>query len=535
MRILFCDNDPEERADYHKRLTTVWSKLCEDGALMEGLEMEVCADISETVNIPDGRKIKELGGFDGFLLDIFWDDEREKNPHGIDLAEQLRAEYPEKPILMFTASAKAEGFHRLINVDICGYLRKGDEYEYLCLQIFESINGTRKAKNGQCLYKHIRELTSSGNGWKASFVGQAASQVWELERSYDRWIAFWDAFAQPIADKSLSATFRGMSEFFKESDLMTLGVMPGMRGHLDHVLNVYFTGYVISNKNARFRDAAIGVAKKFFPDKAQEIDQNEEHYWDLFQLAWLTAATLHDTAYALEVLPDIYARCGEVADHFRPLLSSDFNRKELAPISLSDARVDELSELVRKLDSNLKFDFIKEGREFPKDETSRANHGVAGALLLLELISEDHSEELQEYLRWAAAAMALHSLKIPGSKKGYSISLDKDPLSYLLMVCDEVQVWGRERPDANRMDSFIKDIQLVGFEVSGNEISADVDHVPYEGTGIIERIKELRGEIDDSIINDRQVLGKYISWGGVSVLVRQRVANSDIVFPELKF
>lgn len=546
MKILYCDDKPDDRKDWQENILTAWEMLKTKDVkiIAEDLMLETCSDISlNHCTIPDARCVKDLGGFDGFLLDIYWDSKTsDPVPHGIDIAEILRKNFPEKPIMMFTIASDPILFNRLIGIDICGYLSKKETYDTLCLQIVESMGRALQVRGGQCLYKHLRQL-SANNTWSCDSVSTAASETWKLERSHDRWDAFWKSFEKPISEYRLTTPFANMLEFFKEADLLLLGTLPGMRGHLDHVLNVYFTGYVISNINSRFRSAAIAAAKRLFPDKCADISKNEEYYWGLFQLSWLAAATLHDTAYPLEILPDLMCKCREISSHFKAILKEEkvsSIQKKAPSLEFIEEGISNIATFIVKLRDNNLFTFLKENSTFEKDGVKRINHGVASGLLFMShaknsLMQKETPPELETYLMWAATAMSLHSLKIPGSKAKINLSLEKDPLSYLLMICDEIQVWERERPDTSKMKSPFKSTDLVDFKVTQSNIDATVNYALYNGTEISKQFDDFRKQLNISIEHDGTILGKYIDGCGLKVCIKQTVSSEDVVFSPLNF
>ena len=542
MKILFCDDNADDRRSWCGNLTHVWQNLRGGGVLVEELDLQTCADISDEQGVVDSRSYSDLASFDGFLLDILWSmsDQAREEPHGIDIAQKLRERYPEKPIMVFTGSAEPQYFDRLLRAGICGYLRKGDAFEAICFQIMESMDRHRKARGGQCLYKQLRQLTSEGQSWAAECVGKAATDVWNLDRSHDRWGAFWNAFQEPIAAQRLTSVFSKMREFFGSADLLMLGTLPGMRGHLDHVLNVYFTGYVISNKTPRFRQLAVAAAKRLFPDKQEDVADNEPKYWERFQLAWLAAATLHDTAYPIEIQPDLVDKCWGITEQFESVLENIGKRPKHSCPDFGSTGLNEIGVVLGKLCDGAVFsDLLQQHNKFTIDEVTRLNHGVASGLFFLALAKavavKDRDPQLDSYLTWAASAMALHSLKKPGSETGVSISLERDPLSYLLMVCDEIQVWDRERPDANRMSSPFKGTDLSDLSVSDDSVTACVDYLLHNGNTAGEEFSRQRELMDKAIEADGQVLAKYLAGNGFSVVVNRRVPSQDATLAPLRF
>jgi hypothetical protein len=388
------------------------------------------------------------------------------------------------------------------------------------------------------LYKLIRKTTRAG-GWSGGEVDKAASAVWEFERPHDRWSEFWSAFEQLLERLSLKSAFKAIGDFFSDADLLMLSSLPGMRGHLDHVLNVYFTGYVISNDNERLRAASRAAAARLRDTNWRSMEGNEEYYWSLFQLAWLAAATFHDAAYPLEVLPDTYARCKDVKKKFACILVNENDVPSEVTIQKGGKLTEQLTKTLVRLDESIPVEFLKNGLVF--DNGSRVNHGVAGGLLFASIVSEisklpDSPPELGAYLRWASSAMALHALKVPGSNQNVKISLDKDPLSYLLLVCDEIQIWDRERPDANHIRSPFKSTELTELNIEKDQIEARVTCHLYEHVNTQDNsYREERDKISASISRDKVILNNYLDGCGLKIAVRRVISAPYYEFAVLSF
>ena len=148
---------------------------------------------------------------------------------------------------------------------------------------------------------------------------------------------------------------------------------------------------------------------------------------------------------------------------------------------------------------------------------------------------KDADPDLDLYLKWAAAAMALHSLKKPGSELGVSISLERDPLSYLLLACDEIQVWDRERPDASRMSSPFKGTDLSELSITDNSVTGYVDYALHNGPAAGVEFAARRESMDKGIEADGQVLAKYLVAEGFSVTINRRVPSQKVRLAPLRF
>ena len=101
--------------------------------------------------------------------------------------------------------------------------------------------------------------------------------------------------------------------------------------------------------------------------------------WDLFQLAWLAAATLHDAAYPLEVLPDVYTRIDEVTQAFGTVARvMPSVQHESVAFERGSGSLDSLSKALVRLGTGFPLTFLDEHFTFPgPDLHPRVNHGIA--------------------------------------------------------------------------------------------------------------------------------------------------------------
>ena len=208
----------------------------------------------------------------------------------------------------------------------------------------------------------------------------------------------------------------------------------------------------------------------------------------------------------------------------------------------------EMANVLNKLYSNNRFteSFLSENGVFSHHGTFKVNHGLASGLLFLNKAEKVWSVKgkgllMRPFMLWAGAAMALHSLKVPGSASGRSISMEMDPLSYLLMICDEIQVWDRERPDASVSRSPFRESHLASFNIlevgARTCIDCLIECVPYRdvrvGDGSYDEARKL---IQKGLEGDSRILSNYVNSATVDVKIRRRVRGLDnFVFGDVQF
>lgn len=483
--ILYCDNDSNHLDTLGNAIVATWKRL-----FSEDIVVKCCEDIRQDRDLKHNiLSWKDVAKYDLLLLDIAWGPSDE--PHGIEIANLIRAKYPEKPIIVFSGKVQLDDFKVLIPLGISGYLTKVDATaQSWCAQIRNVLARECEDKAGQVLYQKLRTLLAGDEApWHADIVSTSASQVWRNESTTEKWTAFWTPWVSDIAKRKLTLPFKKMKDLFAGDELLTLSLDFSMRGHLDHVLYVYYTGYLLSHSIDNFRDYVLGAVKKLVGPDYDE--SKSENYWDMFQFAWLVCATLHDTAYPIEVLPNVRKRCEDI---IKVCPFAEFNSKTPAKIetkrinwtesSASEAEGGFKDVLFKLTGDDQLFDWLRKNSKFKdSDGVSHFNHGIVSGILFLGEVSKwdelsGQPKELPVFNGWAATAMALHALKKAKSSKEHSVSLSVDPLSFLLLLSDELQVWNRNRPNENIVASGFRRIELTDLQVEGESISARLDYVP---------------------------------------------------------
>jgi len=201
------------------------------------------------------------------------------------------------------------------------------------------------------------------------------------------------------------------------------------RDHYIHSFNVFLLGYIILNE----LDKVSGISN--FKLKHKQSTFNME---DIIS-TWVLASTFHDAAYPIE----------KSENWLNELFEKYFGIK-------SDLKIDE-----KEITPYLYLDFMKWMCKYNKDTNTSAlanfdnvdwkynsalntqlvkkDHGVFGALFLLHIIGireqSLNNELVKKYLP-AAHAICTHNMLT-------KIDFTTHPYAFLLVLCDELQDWGR--------------------------------------------------------------------------------------------
>lgn len=237
----------------------------------------------------------------------------------------------------------------------------------------------------------------------------------------------------------------------------------GYVSHVNHVIQEFLFGYNVLLK-----------CPKYLSDFNYEGGRQDptSSFGSLF-FSWMAAALFHDVGY------DIEKAFEEEEFRRRKNVFWDFMTKRSItddPISFSDTGPGRgllekyvLKEILKIPGTpRLLYTEFEEvfRRKIPGRDWIRYDHGIISALKYLTELRKLEKQRKRTYLGWppnkqAVLAMALHNFRYKHVDLRLT-STDKNTLlAYLLIVCDEIQEWERERIDA---DSELSETDALGAE-----------------------------------------------------------------------
>jgi hypothetical protein len=126
-------------------------------------------------------------------------------------------------------------------------------------------------------------------------------------------------------------------------------------------------------------------------------------------------------------------------------------------------------------------------RDIPGNSNSkRYDHGFISAIKYFgELKKLQNESKNIQYIGWqpstnAAIAMLLHNFRYKEIELNLSFADPVTRIAYLLMVCDEVQGWERDRRDIDYGDYIMKKTELSGIQFKGNNAYVFINHKPIK-------------------------------------------------------
>jgi len=220
--------------------------------------------------------------------------------------------------------------------------------------------------------------------------------------------------------------------------------------HANHVIQEFLLGY-----NILVNCAAI--KKKYHYRKGR--GNSDSTFGDLF-FAWMAASLLHDVGYDIEKSPDEedFRERKNVFWDFMTSRATTRDSLTFSPSGPGRRIIDQyLLPYINSLVNDPKLTSVQFEELFitpiENKDWVKYDHGVISAVKYLVELEKLEKSAGGTYLGWepniqAAIAMALHNFRY----KDLTIKLDSSNyrtlIAYLLIVCDEIQEWERERFDS---------------------------------------------------------------------------------------
>lgn len=235
-------------------------------------------------------------------------------------------------------------------------------------------------------------------------------------------------------------------------ETLLVELYPKYRDHYIHQLQVFFLGLLII-------DALIDKGK-MKPQKGSP------------DLGWLLAASFHDFAYPIEKYDDYVCRfvnrcLGITVDWSLLGFKDDYYEQGFS--SNIEHVLSSLAKCFRSEDfkEEIGTDNLNKIRQFFYHEiTEEKNHGLIASLGLIKKFMNNPETEFSSVILPAAVAIAMHDDEICQTLHGIKtnksteciiqvqelaplsqLSFEIQPLAFLLILCDNIQDWGRHYKD----------------------------------------------------------------------------------------
>ena len=290
--------------------------------------------------------------------------------------------------------------------------------------------------------------------------------------------------AQMMNNQYLKAAFDNIKLLIlstRDMDFLPYQISKRHRDHYYHQINVGGLG-------AMLLDLYVSSEMPLWKYMAQSIklDDNDEINERKIKAIWWITALLHDHAYELEYaipyIPNLIAqkKCAalphsigvifsEYLQMLRSMMAGDLEKKVFSYLfkGQKEKACKELGQLVGGWLGSIK-ELVPNGLQVDDIRRMAGNHGVIGAInFLCKIAVDDLDDEWKNIFVSIAAAILVHHL--PNTPK---VSFIENPLSFLLILVDEIQEWSRLLLHLGEFKSCLDKIELSPF-LSCSEHTSD--------------------------------------------------------------
>ncbi|MDQ1354263.1 MAG: hypothetical protein QG657_4572 [Acidobacteriota bacterium] len=240
------------------------------------------------------------------------------------------------------------------------------------------------------------------------------------------------------------ASIRPMWNVVKNGEFLWRAVSPYARGHARHAINVFWFGYYLLHQEP-LRIFFIEKWGDLLAERSKMSAVKREDVFESIHNVWFYTGLFHDMALCLE-------KFTEISEFHRDLFSS-FKELELNIQNIPDISTDGIEDRARKLLNEFNDPLATQLKDAwgKKLKDKKVDHGMLAALNLIQTITDKKQNALA---REAARAIAIHSLIWRlGKDKIANLTWETEPFACLLLLCDQLQTWARERGDRKLSDN----------------------------------------------------------------------------------
>lgn len=347
---------------------------------------------------------------------------------------------------------------------------------YIVWRLSELARELSRLRPDALLQRLIREMPE-GPSWHAEVVNMA--------KGYDAGVTEFDQIKRAghvvrmIADRDDDfAAAKAMWEVVEQWEMLGRAVDPEMRGHARHVINVFWLGYCVIN-NSLLSDWWASSWDRLKSDRRGMTSVVDQDWREALNSIWFFAALFHDTGYCVE--KHSLLRQSMIALNKSFGVRIDIDDADLARLTASvSVLCNEFEEPMRSLLTNA----------FSATVTQeKPDHGAASAARVMAELGQRKGA----YAREASRAILLHNLlpKVDGA-----IDWVNEPIGCLLLVCDQLQAWDRERFDTDymrRMRPEAAELEAFKIEAHGSgrvSVRMTIDYVSPRHLRVLRELQE---------------------------------------------
>jgi hypothetical protein len=250
-------------------------------------------------------------------------------------------------------------------------------------------------------------------------------------------------------------SFQQYMERFKQQEDLMLYQLKEYRDHFMHQFHVFITGYIILNKIKLSTITGLVNQRLATPQSQKLFDTVEPLTYENVLRIWFLTSFFHDFAYILQEFDKGMSNFlhNLLGYRFRARLNWWQLLRKKSPFP------NNLVNLVRYFLGQDAIDPLRLLPDFLWSITGKIDHGVAGALLLMEKLGECAPVKKRRDCHIAAASICLHNEDIyrnlEEAANGW-IPFETLPFAHILAFCDTAQCWGRTARVTDKNEEYVQ-------------------------------------------------------------------------------
>lgn len=308
--------------------------------------------------------------------------------------------------------------------------------EYAAWRMTRIASEIARFRPDSLLQRQIRQMPS-GARWHGHVVEmtRAYSSGWTESDQIDRVQASIGAIAMNLG---VAPQCKSLWKIMQSWEPLSRAVSETARGHARHVLNVFWLGYYLLHQPA-LCDFFSGAWTNVLDRGDMGAVKSQEPLQALSD-CWFYAGLFHDVAGCIEKHGAITGKANALFKEFKAFI---------APIKNADIQSSQIERQAQDLLGSMKG--LRGALESAwnaslasqNDKPPKPDHGVVAAVHLLNGIKEPAQHC---FAHEAARAMVVHNLisSLPNDAS-FPLTWEKEPIVCLLLLCDQLQTWDRER------------------------------------------------------------------------------------------
>lgn len=358
--------------------------------------------------------------------------------------------------------------------------------EYAAWRMTRIASEIARSRPDSLLQRLIRQMPH-GARWHKHVVAmtRAYSAGWTESDQIDRVKPSIGAIAMELGG---APQCKALWETMQAWEPLSRAVSETVRGHARHVLNVFWLGYYILHQ-PQLRHMFLNSWSKILENREGMSPVKSSDPIEALSDCWFYAGLFHDVAGCIEKHNAVTSKANALFTKFKEFISLG-EPAHIVPSTIETLANDLLGAL-KPLRGTL------EPAWRASLSQQKPDHGVVAGVCLAKSITDPKQNC---FAREAARAMVVHNL-ISNVPDGASlpISWESEPIVCLLLLCDQIQTWDRERGTEKLSDQDgTERAELVGLQVEERTDRANINlSIDYLGPRyldnaplIFERVKQ---------------------------------------------